>query len=143
MEYYRLVRNSAVHVDTDRIAETYYRDHFISAVQEEAQKDATAEQGKPPKITLEKIERLYKARPASVRTISIADMILYSRAMQSVARKLLIVARPDIETEVLPVLRKTVSRYQSPDRRRKALIGALCTDYLLDAQEAQAYLDRG
>lgn len=142
MEYYRLVRNAAVHMDIDRIAETYYRDHFVDTRQGRPKKGAKDAQ-QPLKIELEKIERLYKGRPAGAGAISIADMILYSRVMQSVARKLLIIARPDIETEVLPFLQKKALRYRSADRRRKAIIGALCTDYLVDITEAQAYAERG
>ncbi|MFO0608304.1 MAG: hypothetical protein U0324_34375 [Polyangiales bacterium] len=143
MEYYRLVRNAAVHADIDRIAENYYKAHFASMQSTRNQTESTLEQGEPQRFTPEKLTRLYKAKPSSVNAISIEDMILYSRVMQKVTRALLVMARPDIETEILPVLRKSFSRFESEERRRKAIVGALCTDYLLDANVAKEYASRG
>lgn len=123
-DYYRLVRNAAVHADAIYPAETLYQERLDH--QEEK----------------ERIARHYRHQPGSPASISINDMVLYSKILQTVARKLIVLVRPDIRKDVLPYLRdEYTARYRNPVRRRNAIIGALRTDYLLDMDTARVYAD--
>lgn len=138
LEYYRLVRNAAVHADIDQIASTYYRDHFADTSNQRVKQHNTNST-----VTLDRIERLYKAKPSRADQISINDMILHSRVIQKISQVLLTAARPDIRTDVLPTLRKSFSKYQNAQRRQRAIANALRTDYLLDAADALEYAVHG
>jgi hypothetical protein len=123
-DYYRLVRNAAVHADAMQPAKAHYM-QFLSCDQEK-----------------ERIARHYGYYPAQPQSISIDDMVLYSKVLQRVAQKLVIFARPDMQREIVPYLYNAFQvRYHKPGRLKNAIIGSLRTDYLVDNETACRYAD--
>lgn len=120
MDYFRLLRNAAVHANGMSDASKHYEE---SVVQE-----------------LVNIRKNYRVHPSMPSGISVTDMILCSKVLQNVARVLCIMVRPNVEQEILPYLQARFARFNNPARRRNAIVGALQTDYLLEQSEAEMYV---
>lgn len=122
-DYYRLVRNAAVHADAIQPAINHYEQNV--ACREEKNR----------------IAKHYRHCPAPPKSISISDMVLYSKVLQRIAQKLVILVRPDIKEEIVPYLyEKYRARYRNPDRLKNAIIGSLRTDFLVDEETASRYV---
>jgi hypothetical protein len=121
-DYYRLVRNAAVHADAIQPAKSHYEQH-LSCKEEK-----------------DRIARHYGYCPAPPQSISINDMVLYSKVLQKIAQKLVVLARPDIQKDIVPYLYSAYQvRFHRAGRLKNAIIGSLCTDYLVDKETARRY----
>jgi hypothetical protein len=120
MDYFRLLRNAAVHANAMSVAFKCYEEDVVQE--------------------LAKIEKNYRIHPSIPSDVSVTDMILCSKVLQNVARRLCIMVRPNVKDEILPHLQARFARYNNPVRQRNAIIGALCTDYLLALSEAEVYV---
>lgn len=123
-DYYRLVRNAAVHANAIQPAISHYEQNL--ACREEK----------------DRIARHYGYCPAPPNSISINDMVVYSKVLQKIAQRLVILACPDIKEEIVPYLyEKFRVRYRNPDRLKNAIIGSLRSDYLVDKETASRYVE--
>jgi hypothetical protein len=120
MDYFRLLRNAAVHANAMSAASEYYEKKVVQQ--------------------LEKIRKNYRMQVSMPSEISVTDMILCSKVQQSVARRLCIIVRPNVKDEIVPHLQAKYARYDNPVRRRNAIVGALRTDYLLEPDEVDVYI---
>lgn len=121
VDYFRLLRNAAVHAKT-LSAEVEFYDAYVLRARAA-------------------VQRQYRIQPSHPSAITVADMILCSKILQTVARTLCTLVFPSIQDDVLQVLIKRFARYNDPARRRHAIISALSTDFLLDPSEAEAYVN--
>jgi hypothetical protein len=121
MDYFRAIRNAAVHFDKSESTKRIFKERVDPQ--------------------LDCIYTSFKLKPSPPDELINSDTILYSKLLQNVAETLCRMSEPDIENDVLPLLRVKFSRYGNANRRRNAIIGALRSDYLLDTATAERYAD--
>ncbi len=121
-DYYRFVRNAAVHAGAIQPAKVHYEQHLSRREEKD------------------RIAKYYRYCPAPPQSISIGDMVLYSKVLQGIAQKPVILVRPDIQKDIVPYLYDAYRvRYRKPGRLKNAIIGSLRTDYLVDTETACKY----
>ena len=126
MEYCRLVRNRLAHprsTSDNAVAEAYDR----------------------VRPHIEKIHDEYRLRgaPQPIARMMFEDAVLLSRVTKDVAYILNDKARPDDRHLLQAIDPKAFKHMNNPARRRRAMIGVLCTRFGIDATEAGAIIDAG